>query len=182
MKAGCTLLSVVWPNVAPMMRPVAPGCLMFSSRAALPCCGTDVRFDLSRLLCGLRGCVARCSFAHAADPRSFGFPWQVYAAAAERQCLQCSASSLRMARWMTYAFDVDAFTAPFGERGCHPHCLCSCPSLGSCWAQVLNMSVSLFGKAGRTVSSLAERCAHDAASGAWLFDVFFARGAPLLLH
>ena len=120
MKAGRTLLSVVWPSAAPMMRPVAPGCLMFSSRAALPCCGTDVRFDLSRLLCGLRGCVARCSFAHAADPRSFGFPWQVYAAAAERQCLQCSASSLRMARWMTYAFDVDAFTAPFGERGCHP--------------------------------------------------------------
>ena len=195
MKAGRTLLSVVWPSAAPMMRPVAPGCLMFSSRAALPCCGTDARFDLSRLLCGLRGYVARClvrvsttllqnvsSFAHAADPRSSGFPWQVYAAAAERQCLQCSANSLRMARWMTYAFDVDAFTAPFGERGCHPHCLCSCPSLGSCWAQVLNMSVSLFGKAGRTVSSLAEGCARDAASGAWLFEVFFARGAPLLLH
>ena len=29
---------------------------------------------------------------------------------------------------------------------------------------------------------LAKRCAHDAASCAWMFDVFFAGGAPLLWH
>ena len=102
----------VWPSAAPMTRPAAPGCLMCSSRAARPCCCTDVLVDVSRLSSGLRGYGSRClrrvcttllqyvsSFAHAADPRSSGFPWQGYAAAAERQCLQCSASSLRMARW-----------------------------------------------------------------------------------
>ena len=140
MKAGRTLLSVVWPGAAPMMRPVVPGCLMFSSRAALPCCGTDARFDLSRLLCGLRGYVARClvrvsttllqnvsSFAHAADPPIPGFPWQGSVAAAEHQCLQFSATSSRMARWMTHAFDAEVFTVPVGEHGCHPRLVHALP-------------------------------------------------------
>ena len=130
----------VWPSAAPMTRPAAPGCLMCSSRAARPCCCTDVLIDVSRLSSGLRGYGSRClrrvcttllqyvsSFAHAADPRIPGFPWQGSVAAAEHQCLQFSATSSRMARWMTYAFDAEVFIVPFGEHGCHPRLVHALP-------------------------------------------------------